>query len=228
MTGRGSQAAVRASLILLGAAAVRLASAPPSAGGPPLAARSPVGDSLSAAADSLAAEQERRSRPLEAGETLDVNGASEAELDRLPGIGPAKAARIVADRTANGPYRSLEELGRVPGLGARSLERLEPFLAFPPGPAGRGTVRAKGQIPQRRLLGVVDQAAVGAGVATVHLNSATREQLESLPGIGPVLAGRIMEHRDRRGGYSSIADLMEVPGVGPATLARLRALVSVP
>lgn len=228
MTGSGPQAAVRASLILLGAAVVRLATVPPPAEAPTLAGRASVGDSLAAAADSLAAEQERRSRPLEEGETVDVNRAPAADLDRLPGIGPARAARIVADRTANGPFRSLEDLTRVPGLGSRSLAQLKPHLDLPSSLGDRGVAPAKGQSQGRRLLGVVNRPGMAAGAGTIHLNSATREQLESLPGIGPVLAGRIIEQRDQRGGFSSLADLIEVPGVGPATLARLRTRLSVP
>ena len=55
---------------------------------------------------------------------VSVNRASAAELEKVPGIGPQLARRIVAYR----PYRSLDELTRVPGIGPRSLERLRPYL----------------------------------------------------------------------------------------------------
>ena len=55
---------------------------------------------------------------------VSINRASTAQLEKVPGIGPKLARRIVAYR----PYRNLEELVKVPGIGPRSLERLRPFL----------------------------------------------------------------------------------------------------
>jgi len=55
---------------------------------------------------------------------VSVNRASAAELEKVPGIGPELARRIIIYR----PYRSLDELTRVPGIGPRSLERLRPYL----------------------------------------------------------------------------------------------------
>lgn len=55
----------------------------------------------------------------------------------------------------------------------------------------------------------------------VSLNSATPEQLDALPGVGPVLAGRIVLNRP----YGELEDVMRVPGIGPATFERLRPLV---
>lgn len=63
------------------------------------------------------------------------------------------------------------------------------------------------------------QGAVGL----VDLNTATLAQLEALPGIGPALAQRIVEHRP----YRSVDDLLKVPGIGPATLEKIRPLVTV-
>ncbi len=55
---------------------------------------------------------------------LNLNSASVSELDRLPGIGPARAAAILQEREARGPFTSVEELSRVPGLGPSALARL--------------------------------------------------------------------------------------------------------
>jgi competence ComEA-like helix-hairpin-helix protein len=61
---------------------------------------------------------------------IDPNRASLAELTRLPGIGPALAGRIVADREQNGSFRSPEALLRVPGIGPKTLERIRAYLSL--------------------------------------------------------------------------------------------------
>ncbi len=60
---------------------------------------------------------------------IDLNRAGAAELQMLPGIGPALAERIVADRTANGPFSSIEDLSRVPGVGPATVRRIAPMAA---------------------------------------------------------------------------------------------------
>ncbi len=67
---------------------------------------------------------------------VDPNRAGAAELERLPGIGPALAARIVADRKSHGGFAAPESLLRVPGIGPRTLERIRPHLDL--SPAARG------------------------------------------------------------------------------------------
>ncbi|MGN6378285.1 MAG: helix-hairpin-helix domain-containing protein [Gaiellales bacterium] len=62
--------------------------------------------------------------------------------------------------------------------------------------------------------------------AVVSLNSGTREQLETLDGIGPALAQRIIDYRTEHGGFRSLADLDQVSGIGPARLAALRGHVT--
>jgi competence ComEA-like helix-hairpin-helix protein len=62
---------------------------------------------------------------------IDPNRASASELMRLPGIGPALAARIIADRLQRGAFASPEALLRVPGIGPKTLGRIRAFLSFP-------------------------------------------------------------------------------------------------
>lgn len=61
---------------------------------------------------------------------VDVDVATAAELDRLPGIGPALAGRIVADRDARGPFGSLRGLDRVKGIGPALAAKLAPHVTF--------------------------------------------------------------------------------------------------
>lgn len=67
--------------------------------------------------------------PKEGGRLLvDINRAGVDELERLPGIGPALAERIVADREVNGPFRRPEDLARVAGIGEKKLAQLLPYI----------------------------------------------------------------------------------------------------
>ena len=64
--------------------------------------------------------------------------------------------------------------------------------------------------------------AVGPPTAPISLNSATAEQLDTLDGVGPATARKIIEWRTQHGGFRSVADLGQVPGIGPKKLAALR------
>ena len=59
----------------------------------------------------------------------------------------------------------------------------------------------------------------------VSLNNATQSDLETLPGVGPVLAARILQHRETQGRFETVEGLLEVPGIGEAKLASLRDFV---
>lgn len=59
---------------------------------------------------------------------IDLNSADEAQLDTLPGVGPSTAQKIVADREANGAFASVEDLGRVSGIGPKKLEQLRELV----------------------------------------------------------------------------------------------------
>jgi competence protein ComEA len=67
--------------------------------------------------------------PRPAAFQVDVNQAAWPELALLPGIGPQLAQRIVADREAHGPFRDLDDLRRVRGIGTKTVERMRPYLA---------------------------------------------------------------------------------------------------
>jgi competence protein ComEA len=68
--------------------------------------------------------------------------------------------------------------------------------------------------------------AGGGPPARVSLSSATVEQLDALPGIGPVTAQKIVDHRAAHGGFRSVDDLDAIPGIGPARVEQLRDLVT--
>ena len=82
-------------------------------------------------------------------------------------------------------------------------------------------------VPRRGPAGVVG-VGVSSGTTTaapVQLSTATLEQLESLPGVGPVMAQKILDYRQAHGAFQSVDELDAVPGIGPKRLDQLRDLV---
>lgn len=80
--------------------------------------RSSLDDPAPAHAVSVELEQ---TRPIVI-HLVDINSANAAELELLPGIGPVTASEIIRDRVKNGPYRTLDELDRVSGIGPKTIE----------------------------------------------------------------------------------------------------------
>jgi competence protein ComEA len=213
----------RVAVLLLAAGVLRLALASREEAAP--RAGPDVLPGLLAESRARSEEEALRSSPLGSGERLDPNRASAAELDRLPGVGPSIAEAIVRSRDAEGPYRALQDLLRVRGVGPALLARVGPHLALPAGAAP-----APGARPG-------DRPAAARGVARgepaparpdppLDLNRADTLALLALPGVGPALARRIVEAR-AASPFRSVDDLLKVRGIGPATLARLRPLVAV-
>ena len=204
----------RAVLLLIGLAVaghgVRLLATRPgdAPGAVTLLAGSPGG--AAAQRDSV----ERRARPLGRGERVDVDRASAVELDRLPGVGMGLARRIVADRQKHGPFGGLPGLDRVPGVGPGLLADLEESVTFSGRPAAAGAPFALGPAPS------------AAGTA-VNLNTAPREALLTLPGIGPSKADAIVAYREAHGPFASLDAVLNVPGIGPGILARIKGLAEV-
>ncbi len=164
------------------------------------------------------AERERvRSTPLAPGETLDPNTVTADDLDRLPKVGPALAKRIVEWREARGPFRTLADLDSVPGIGPALLAAAAPHLSLPPAPRATAEPPAGGPATMAR--------AQAARPGPLDLNTATAAELETLPGVGPALASRIVAWRARHGRIRSVAEVAEVPGIGPRMLERMAPLV---
>jgi len=61
---------------------------------------------------------------------ININTATQSDLETLPGIGPAKAGAIIQDREKNGPFKSVEEITRVTGIGEKTLEGIREFITI--------------------------------------------------------------------------------------------------
>ena len=137
---------------------------------------------------------------------VDVEGAV-----RRPGLMRLRSGSRVADAVA-----------RAGGFG-RKADRSAVNLAAPVADGQQVLVPRAGAPPPG---GGASAAGTGGAGGPVSLSSATAEQLDTLPGIGPVTAQKIVSFREQHGAFHSVDDLDAIPGIGPARLAELQGLVT--
>ena len=218
MTSSETRALRHAALLILGLALLRTAAESVRTPVTPQGAAVPDSSGLALLLDASRGsrdEARRRSLPLASGERIDPNTAGEEELDRLPGVGPSVARRIVQVRQVRGPFSAPADLLSVPGLGPATLAKIRPFLEWTAQPRIGASAR-----PPRSDTNLATRASL-----RVDLNRATREELESLPGVGPVMAERILTLRKTLGQFRTLEELRDVRGIGAATIERLRSRV---
>ncbi|MEA3459697.1 MAG: helix-hairpin-helix domain-containing protein, partial [Chloroflexota bacterium] len=83
------------------------------------------------------------------------------------------------------------------------------------------------EVGEERLPVTSQPSSPGRVGGKVNINTATAEELETLPGIGPAFAQRIIEYRQEKGPFASIEDIEKVKGIGEATFEKLRDLITV-
>ncbi len=148
--------------------------------------------------------------------SLDINRATSAELQSLPGVGPELAAAIVAKRSEQ-PFANVTELRGVPGLGPKTYDVLKSHVSV----SVADDVK-KDEIEELK------RKSFGQPVSPtdkVNINTATVAELEKLPRIGPVLAEAIVQTRKQKE-FTSVDDLRRVRGIGAKTLDALRPLIT--
>ena len=166
---------------------------------------------------------------------LGGSGSAAPIVTPLPA--PAKPAKTVAAKLL-----VIDVAGAVrrPGLyRLREGSRIDDAIAAAGGPTAKAQLDAvnlaapiaDGEqvvVPGRGVAGAPAASPPAAGSspsAPLDLNTATAEQLDSLPGIGPVTAQKILDYRQAHGAFHSVAELEGVPGIGPGRLSQLKGLV---
>lgn len=162
---------------------------------------------------------------------IDLNSASEKELESLKGVGPATAKKIIDGR----PYKSVDELSRA-GVPAKTIESLKPLVTVSTAPAaaaaGAAAAKAspapdsgtkaspaqKSAPPSAKKAAPLTKLAPGE---RVNINTASKEQLDVLPGIGPVKAQAIIDGRP----YATIEDIMKVKGIKQGEFNKIKDLI---
>ncbi len=141
-------------------------------------------------------------RPPERGATVHVAGAV-----RHPGVYRLRPGARVRDavQRAGGAARGADTA--AVNLAAKLADGQQVLVPSRAPLVGGGPVAAAGPSP---------------GSGPVSLNAATLEQLDALDGVGPVTAQKILDRRREAGGFASVDDLADIPGIGPKTLESLR------
>jgi competence protein ComEA len=217
----------------LGARYLRMQVAPAGGGVAPVAAPAATTPAPAAGTASVRLERADGGRV-----TVHVAGAV-----RHPGVYRLAAGSRVDDalRRAGGPARQAD-LTAV-NLAAKLEDGRQVLVPLRPPPAVGGAAGAGGAIAGGGAAGAGGAAAGGVGAgggagagapgaggaprAPVNLNTATLEQLDTLDGVGPGIAQRILDYRQQHGGFRRVEELGEVPGIGDKRLATLLPLVTV-
>ena len=163
-----------------------------------------------------------------AGALIDINTADQKAIESLPGVGPATAKAIIQGR----PYKSVDDLANVKGLGKSKLEKIKALVTIggqpaAQAPAAAGAAASKAatttQAAQKSPAEAKKAAKAAGPAGPININTASKEQLDALPGIGKTKAQAIIDGRP----YQKPEDIMKVKGIKQKTYDKIKDLITV-
>ena len=196
-----------------------------------------------------AADDASKTSKSDKAEKINLNAADEKTIAGAKGVGDKLAKELVKNR----PYKTWEEVSKVKGVGSgKKLDSLKKVLKLSEGVAAapdEKTGKDKGSKTAKTSETAAPAAPAGAAAAAstkaksapsekseapklapgtkININTATKEQLDALPEIGPVKAQAIVDYRNANGKFASPEDIMKVPGIKEGTFAKIKDYVVV-
>lgn len=149
---------------------------------------------------------------------IDINLASEEELTSISGIGPATAENIISYRNEHGFFGSVDELINVSGIGEKKLAALRGYVYVSEEFAEKKT--------ETETVSETVPESEGNVIFPIDLNTASKEELMQISGIGEVTADAIYEYAHTKG-FDDVSELMEIKGIGEKKFEKIKPYVYV-
>ena len=193
----------------------------------------------SEAAGAKAEAEKAEATKVSSQKPVDLNTADAATLETLPGIGTARAKAIIAGR----PYKTVDDLDRIKGLGPAKIAAIRDLVAVgpaapapapapvvaspaPAAPAPRAAEPPAPRATTTARAATTPKAATAPKLAPgqkVDLNTASKAELDALPGIGPVKAQAIIDGRP----FKTIDEIKRVKGIKDVEFGKIRDIITV-
>ena len=158
---------------------------------------------------------------------LDINSATEEELMTLPGVNRDTARNIVEHRRQIGMFKKVEDLALVSGVGATKLMNMRDEICVrrPTGGAGGSPDSSVADFSIQDNVSrssKQSQPRIGGATVLINVNVDNVFQLMRVPGVSQTLAENIVMHRDRKGPFQRIDDVIRVKGISSGLLSAIR------
>ena len=170
-------------------------------------------------------------QPGDSAGKVNINVADEGTLAFMPGMDTRKAKAAVADREANGPFKSCSDIGRVKGIGKKTVEKIVPVCtvegAINVAPQNVRVIQTPAPVAAQPAAQPAAQNSAASASGAININAADAAALAAMPGMTAKRAASAVADREANGPFKSCEDLARVNGIGKKTVEKLLSICAV-